>query len=331
MNAKTFTIFGLEESPYSVKVRSYFRYKGIPHEWLSRGANPELYSKHARLPLVPLVVTPEDRGIQDSTPIIETLEERFSEPSIYPEDPICKFVSALIEEFGDEWGNKWMFHFRWARPIDQIGCAGRIGIAMNLDATYEQLMQIVQQVRSRMVDRVWFVGSNEITAPQIESSFADCMKLLDNHLTNRLYLFGGRPSIADFSLWGQIYNCNRDFTPASILNTHSNVLAWVGRMLNPNNEGEFESWDTVSETIKPILTSQLAHLFLPWDVANENALKQGHEEFDVSLASGQWRQKPQKYHARSFNVLREKYNAVSDNGDLNAVLTETDCLQYLAA
>ena len=30
-------VIGAENSPYSVKVRSYFRYKQIPHEWLSRG------------------------------------------------------------------------------------------------------------------------------------------------------------------------------------------------------------------------------------------------------------------------------------------------------
>ena len=31
-----YRIFGSELSPYSVKVRSYFRYKGLPHEWLLR-------------------------------------------------------------------------------------------------------------------------------------------------------------------------------------------------------------------------------------------------------------------------------------------------------
>ena len=32
----TYRIFGAEISPYSVKVRSYFRYKGIEHEWIVR-------------------------------------------------------------------------------------------------------------------------------------------------------------------------------------------------------------------------------------------------------------------------------------------------------
>ena len=29
-----YRIFGIEMSPYSAKVRSYLRYKGIPHQWI---------------------------------------------------------------------------------------------------------------------------------------------------------------------------------------------------------------------------------------------------------------------------------------------------------
>ena len=118
--ADGYVVIGSEESPYSVKVRSYFRYKGIAHDWKDRSQAADLYAKHARLPLVPLVVTPEDTGIQDSTPIIEAMEKAFPQPSIHPPGTVAGFISALIEEFGDEWGNKWMFHMRWAREIDQV-------------------------------------------------------------------------------------------------------------------------------------------------------------------------------------------------------------------
>ena len=58
-------IFGIELSPYSVKVRSYFRYKRIPHEWVVRdAARMAEFQKYAKLPLIPLVVTPEDEGLQ---------------------------------------------------------------------------------------------------------------------------------------------------------------------------------------------------------------------------------------------------------------------------
>ena len=116
--SQPYRIYGMELSPYSVKVRSYFRYKGIPHQWLLRTVDRQAeFQQYAKLPLVPLVVTPEGQGIQDSTPIIEKMEELFPEPSIHPVDPVLRFLSALLEEFGDEWGNKWMFHYRWAREV----------------------------------------------------------------------------------------------------------------------------------------------------------------------------------------------------------------------
>ena len=108
--ADGYRIIGAEMSPYSVKVRSYFRYKGIPHQWVSRNAasQPE-FEKFAKMPIIPLVVAPDDTGIQDSTPIIDRIEKLHPEPSIHPDEPVTRFTSALIEEFGDEWGNKWMF------------------------------------------------------------------------------------------------------------------------------------------------------------------------------------------------------------------------------
>ena len=79
----TYRIFGSELSPYSVKVRSYFRFKELPHEWLPRSpANQAEFQKYAKLPLVPLVVTPQGEGMQDSTPIIERFETAAPEPSI---------------------------------------------------------------------------------------------------------------------------------------------------------------------------------------------------------------------------------------------------------
>lgn len=101
-----YRIHGAEMSPYSVKVRSYFRYKCIPHRWTVRNAETEAdYKKHAKIPIIPLVVTPDGTALQDLTPIIEHIEALHPEPSIHPRDTVAAFVSALLEEFGDEWGN----------------------------------------------------------------------------------------------------------------------------------------------------------------------------------------------------------------------------------
>jgi glutathione S-transferase len=186
-----YRIFGAELSPYSVKIRSYFRYKQIPHQWIVRNpASEEEYQKYAKIPIIPLVVTPEEESLQDSTPIIEAIEQRFLDPVIHPEDPVCRFVSTLIEEFGDEWGNKWFFHLRWARDEDCTSAGGRIAALNAPDADDATRATIRDQIVEHMKGRVFFVGSNEQTAPQIEQSFKDGIQLLDAHFSKHPYLFG---------------------------------------------------------------------------------------------------------------------------------------------
>jgi len=326
-----YRIHGVEISPYSVKVRSYFRYKGIPHRWVPRNqdAGGE-YQKFAKLPLVPLVVTPKNEGIQDSTPIIEHVEALHPEPSIHPADPVTRFLSALIEEFGDEWGNKWMFHYRWAREVDQLSCAGRIALSMNPTADEAQFANGVKMVRDRMVPRVSFVGSNPQTAPQIEDSFRDTIAILEPHFATRAYLFGNRPAFADFSMWGQLYNAWTDPTPGAIIDAKApNILAWIHRMTWPRAEGDFEPWSSLAPTLMPLLERQVGRLFMPWTVANAAAIANGREEFSVELSGRTWTKKPQKYHARSLTALRDKYRAVGENRALDAILDSAGCLAGL--
>ncbi len=326
--SEPYLIYGAEMSPYSVKVRSYFRFKGIPHRWLPRNADTMAdYQKHAKLPIVPLVVTPEDEGVQDSTPIIERLEASFREPSIHPEDPTLRFVSELLEEFGDEWGNKWMFHYRWARSVDQESCAGRIARGAMPRADESQHAAMAAQVRERMVGRVWFVGSSEQTAPQIEASFAETLELLETHLAGRPYLMGARPCFGDFGLWGQIYNAWTDPTPGALVESRAPaVLEWCQRMLFPRVEGEFESWESLSPTLMPLIDQQVGRLFVPWTLANAQAIEQGQEEFSVELAGQTWSQKPQKYHAKSLRALFEKYAKLEDRRQVDGILECARCL-----
>jgi glutathione S-transferase len=326
-----YRIFGAEVSPYSVKVRSYFRYKQIPHEWISRSASTQAeFQKFAKLPLIPAVATPEGEGLQDSTPILLELERRFPEPSIHPDDPVLGFVSALVEEFGDEWGNKWMFHYRWARDVDRASASERIARTMMPDLAGEALARAAASIRERMVGRVWFVGSSEQTAPMIEESYRDAVGILEAHLAARPFLFGARPAFGDFGLWGQIYECWTDPTAGGILRERApSVVAWVERMLEPEALGPFEARDALLPTLLPLLERQVGRLFLPWSDANARAIAERSEEFTALLDGRPWTQKPQKYHARSLTELRRRHASVADRGELDAILERAGCLRWL--
>ena len=325
-----YRIFGSEMSPYSVKVRSYARYKGIPHEWIPRTtASEEAYRKYARLPIVPTVATPQDEGLQDSTPIMETLDARFPEPSIHPADPALAFLSALIEEFGDEWGNKLMFHHRWFAQVDQLASAQTLARLAQPQGDEAEVAQWAAMILQRMSTRGHFVGSSPANAPLITGYYFELLDLLEAHLRTRKYLFGGRPAFADFGLGGQMYECSVDPTCGAGMRARGPaVLDWCHRMMEPRDDGPFETWESLAPSLKPLL-AYIGRYFLPWTAANARALEAGEAEFTVDLPGGAYTQPPQKYHARSLGVLRARYAALADNAALKAILDEAGCTPWL--
>ncbi len=325
-------LFGSELSPYSVKVRSYLRYKGLAHEWLPRTpANQAEFQKYAKLPLIPLVVTPDGEGVQDSTPIIERFEAAARAPSIVPDDPALAFLSALLEEYGDEWGNKWMFHYRWNYKADRWSTAERIALQMAGAQGPLGVAQARAMVADRMTGRLGFVGSSDKTRPLIEASFKRVLGLLEKHLASRPYLLGGRPALADFGLWGQLYEAATDPTPGGKMRASAPaVMAWVARMQIPAHDGPFEAWAALAPTLMPLLTDEVAALFLPWSAANAAAIAGGAKSFDVTLGGVAWSQEPQKYHARSLAEIRRKYQAARAAPGLDGILEKSGCLRWLA-
>ena len=326
-----YRLFGNELSPYSVKVRSYLRYKRIPHEWVVRTpAVEEEFSRYATLPLVPLLVTPDGRGIQDSTPIIEQLEALFPEPSIHHPDPAAAFISALIEEYADEWGNKPMFHYRWFYAADQDSAGERLARSMMPDVSEEQLPNGVAMIKQRMIPRLAFVGSTPATKQPIEDSYRRQLAILDRHLATRTYLFGECPAFADFGLYAQLYQLSTDPTPGALMRASgTNVAKWIQEMLGPRAEGTFEPWAALAPTLMPLLTEEVAGVFLPWSAANAAALAAGQKEFAVELDGTPFTQETQKYHAKSLAALRARYAAVEDKSTLDPILEESGCLRWL--
>jgi glutathione S-transferase len=247
-----------------------------------------------------------------------------------PDDPTLAFLSALLEEYGDEWGNKWMFHYRWTYPADCWATAERIAVQMAGAQGTLAVAQARGAVAERMSGRLGFVGSNPTTRPLIEASFKRMLEILDAHLAGRPYVLGGQPAMADFGLWGQLYEAATDPTAGALMRgTAPNVTAWVQRMMLPKVEGPFESWTSLAAGLKPLLAEEVGRLFLPWSAANAEAIGKGEKSFSTTLAGSTWTQEPQKYHARSLQEIRRKYAAAKGAAGLDDILEKAGCLDAL--
>lgn len=331
---ESYRLFGAELSPYSVKVRSYLRYKAIPHQWIVRGAATQSeFQSLARLPLIPLLVTPEGETMQDSTPLIEDMERRHPEPALNPPDAPRAFLSALIEEYADEWGNKAMFHYRWSYEADALAAARRIAQAiLGPDAREVDLQQAANGVRERMVSRLPFVGSHAGTKSIIESSFRRQLEIAEAHFSFRPYLFGGRPCLADLGFGAQLYELSLDPTPSALMQHFPNTLAYAARIISPIALGPFESWETLSPTLSPLLQEEIARRYLPWARANADAATAGKPNFSVDLGGAAFSQAPQKYHVRSFTEICGKAKAaLAETPEIVALLRDLDCFEGLTS
>jgi glutathione S-transferase len=277
---------------------------------------------------VPVLVDAEDNAVQDSTPMIEALEREFPEPSVIPEDAALAFVAALLEDYADEWLNKAMFHYRWSYPDDQESASRRI-----VDMIFEGAEApdgMADSVRTRMVGRLHHVGSSPETAPVIEGSFTRVVVLLERLLGSRKYLFGGKPSLADFGLAGQLAQLLSDPTPGAVLRAQApKLVKWIERMENPRDEGAFVALDKVRDELAELLRAEVVGAYLMWMAANAQAVADDAAGVAVEIAGVTFTQKPQRYAAKALAELKRKRAAVDDDA-LTALLREAGVDAYLA-
>lgn len=317
---QNYVIYGNEMSPYSIKLRAFLRYKNIAFDWRNRSTHEDEFKAHAKLPIIPLLLCPDGTAMQDSTPIMDHLETLFPDPPQHPVDPQLAFLSVLTEEFGDEWLNKIMFHFRWHASIDQNNAAHILARSFAPSAPATAIDQNAEMVRAHMSTRGHFVGSSDETAPLIEGYFHDVMGLLEAHLATRPYLFGGQPMAGDFGVAPQLYEMVLDTTAGGHLRAaYPNCLSYALRMHDPMERGPTQTWYQLAPTFLPLLEN-IGTYFLHWSRANRQALTDGAAAFAVQLGDQTYRQAPQKYHARSLGKLEEKYAAHPHRGAVEPIL-----------
>ena len=224
---------GAPGSPYTRKMLAVLRYRRIPYRLLVGDQAVSMGMPEAKVALLPTFYFPDRNGeleaVVDSTPIIRRLEEEYPGRSVIPDHPVLNFIDYLLEDYGDEWLTKAMFHYRWYYEAD-IERAGQILPRWrNLTATDEEIAPMSRFIADRQISRLYVVGSNDTTAPVIEESYLRFLDLFRAHLTHGGFLLGTRPASSDFAFYGQLTQLAAfDPTPmAETLQRAPQVYAWT--------------------------------------------------------------------------------------------------------
>ncbi|HEY7800680.1 MAG TPA: glutathione S-transferase family protein [Hyphomonadaceae bacterium] len=327
----TYRLFGAETSAYSTKMRSYLKYKAVAFDWVPRTQDTEDELRTlSRFPTLPVLVTASGFAVHDTTPMMEALEADSPEPSATPADATTAFLACVLEEYADVWLAKAAYHYRWTRKKDQrLAAARAIEDYYTREAPGDRKAAEDAAIET-MLGQMKAMGIEGEIGGLVEKSFKRFVKLLDDHLRKHLFIFGGRPSIADFAIAGQLLQMMKDPTPAKIIEKDGEFVAkWCEFLQDPQPSGPFEALDDLRETLAPLFAEDLASAFLPWAAENlENSLA-GNETFEVTLGKEAFRLAPLRSAARSFRELRRKFVTGQTIEALKAFTDETGSTVYL--
>ncbi|MCB1692455.1 MAG: glutathione S-transferase, partial [Pseudomonadales bacterium] len=318
-------------SPYSMKMRAIMRYRRLPFDWVL--ITPQLREtlKHDGPNVIPILRLPESGELRvDSTPLAYLLEERHAERSILPDDPCHRFLSDLIEDMGDEWLTKMMFHYRWFREEDQVYSSRQIISDNSPGVTGEALERAAEAIRARQVSRMALVGCTPENAHVIEAGYHEVLSILGTFVTRDEYLFGSRPSLGDFGLFGQLQVLASDHTPMLVMRSEApRVYDWVRRTNDLSGvDGEWRAG------IRPAVISLLEYAsrtYLPFLAANLAAIEAGDDALTLEIDGAPFSQGVFKYQAKCYDRLKKLRESVTGEPAkrLQEILGDTGCLPYL--
>ena len=336
------TIIGVPASPYTRKMLAVLRFKNIDYSVIWGNPNQILDSMGLKVPkptLLPVMIlnkNENDQAVCDSTPIIRELDAIYKQRNIIPENKALAFLNSILEDFGDEWVTKYMFHYRWHFKDDIENAGNILPLLHSVNLDKKSHKDFKKYITDLQISRLWVVGSNEKTADIIERSYKRFLALLENHFENTPFLLGDKPLSSDFAFYGQMTQLI-GFDPTSreiALELSPRSVAWVDIMedLSGFNEDSSHllSIENLPETTFSIF-EELSHGYVPAMIANSIAFKEGKETWSTKIDDQMWEQKTFPYQAKCLEWIRDEFNEL-DQDDKTKVfnfLKETGCEKLL--
>ncbi len=274
-SASTCTLWGGALSLYTGKVRSYLIKKGVPYREFY-ASHPDFQSRIrpvVGLGVTPVLETPDGSILQDSTEIIEAMEQRLPERPMIPATPVLRALAWLLDAYASEHLLAMAMHFRWAEPhisLQRSFLQAEFGRASYLGTDKVARDQAGARMVSYFSGMLGPLGSNAHTAEAIETEFLDLLDALDEHFQHWPYLLGAHPSLADFGFMAPLFaHLGRDPAPAQIMRLRApNVARWVERMnVAAITDGEFPAMEPAfdaEDRVPPTLLPLLSLIFKDW-------------------------------------------------------------------
>jgi len=328
-----YRIIGIESSPYTVKVRAVFRYRRLPYVWVGRMPQFLEETQTVKPLLMPVVQFPSGEYRIDSTPIIRDLEDRHEGRHIIPEAPALAFLADLIEDMADEFLTKSLFHYRFSNAQDAEFASRWVMDDAFPGFDEPTLEQRAAAFKARQIERMPLVGCTTENATTHESFYQALLDILGRFVATDRFLFGSRPSIADFGLFGQLSTLSRDPTPGALMRERAPRLAsWLRRTDDASGvEGHWVTKAAELDSAVSALLSLAGTYYLPYLAANATAVASGRSDFETVIDGRPYAQTVFPYQAKCYSYLTTQWRSLEPSARqaIEPLLDACGCTEHL--
>lgn len=272
----TYKIYGGELSYFTRKLEAAMIFYDAPFQMLNKSDhNPSEIEARSGTHQVPVLQTPENWMIGDTTPLMYLLDDRFPARCMYPGGPPGILVQ-VVEEFFDEWIARTMVHYRWHYPESAKFASLKMA---NGDP----------EIAARVLG--WGPRACRATGTESEQQRQACeaeyTRILDaaeQQLKDTAYLLGDRPTAVDAVVLGGLRaHTNMDPDPKKKMVGYPGVLAWVEESADQwDGGGELAGFPDSSPFARFVLQEMVA-TYQPYVLGNRDAQAAGAKAFHANI------------------------------------------------
>jgi glutathione S-transferase len=256
---------------------------------------------------IPVLRTPEDWMLSDTTPILALLDTRFPERRLFPSGPLGVLVH-IVEEVLDEWMARTMVHYRW--PYDE----NMLAVASNLLERELTLAEARQLPLARWGLRAFRATGTESPAQQSasEREYLAISCALSEQLAETRFALGDRPCAVDTILIGSLRgHSNND--PLPDIDQYERILAWDAKVNDYAGSEEDLADFPHSTPYADHLLTLAREQYRPFILGNKAALAAGDKVFVAETYSEPvsylCRQYPERSREMIVDRIRQQLNS----------------------
>ena len=309
-----YTIYGSEHSYFTRKLEAAMTFYGADYE-RKRKSDP-LVELRSGTHQVPVLHTPEDWMIADTTPLLRMLDARFPGRAMFPADELGVLVHVL-EEYFDEWHARTMVHYRWHYQESAEFAAPRMSHG-NKDIEEWLLAWGPRACRATGTD-------SERQQRAAEDEYVRMLKAANSQLRETTFLLGDRPTAVDCIVLGGLRaHTYMDPVPKRVVENYPTVVEWLGSRADTwSGGGELAEFPSSTPFARSIL-SEMATTYKPYVLGNRDAQTAGAKAFHATIYDEDVSYLSRPYPERSRRMITARISSLNkeQQESVNAWLDE---------